>query len=95
MFAILIIPLLFYPKTKCDSMKYSNYTLFHALPDNAEKVEFLKNIEYLYDANYWKFPGELNRRADFVISPNKKDDFIKEASRINLRIKAILSDVQR
>lgn len=94
-FIFLVSLVIFIGASFCDAKSYENYTLFRGIPIEDSHLEFLRNLSFAYDVNYWRMPGLLRMPVDFVISPSDKESFLKEATKNGVYLATIKEDIQR
>lgn len=78
----------------CAGKKYTNFTLYRAIPVNSSHIEFFSNLDEIYDVNYWRRPGLLHRAIDFVINPKDRKSFLRDAEKQGVYLTTIINDVQ-
>nr|XP_049704753.1 uncharacterized protein LOC110378813 [Helicoverpa armigera] len=79
----------------CDCRKYYNYTLYRGIPVEDAHLKFFMNLTKMYDVNFWREPGLLYKPVDFVVSPEVKPVFLKEANNLGLYLTTMIVDVQK
>ncbi|CAH2044948.1 unnamed protein product, partial [Iphiclides podalirius] len=75
--------------------KYFNYTLYRAQPVNNKQLKFFKELSSVYDVNFWKEPGQVNKTVEFVISPEGRSQLTKDAERLGVHLIRIMEDIQK
>lgn len=73
---------------------YDNYTLYRGIPLTTDHLDFYNNLTTIYDANFWKPPGQLNKPIDFIIGPADKPAFFRDVNRNGLYLTTVIDDVQ-
>ncbi|CAH2094781.1 unnamed protein product [Euphydryas editha] len=57
-------------------------------------VELMTNLSENYNVNYWRSPGLLYRPVEFVIAPENKKKFTREALNQGIYLTTIIEDIQ-
>nr|XP_032521326.1 zinc carboxypeptidase A 1-like [Danaus plexippus plexippus] len=92
---IYIVCLVFLYINPCTSKSYKNYTLFRGVPVTDHHLEFFKNLSDVYKATFWRSPGLVHRPVEFIIGPNKKRIFLRDAMLKGIYYTTVIEDVQR
>lgn len=92
---IYIVFLVFLYINPCTSKSYKNYTLFRGVPVTDHHLEFFKNLSDVYKATFWRSPGLVHRPVEFIIGPNKKRIFLRDAMLKGIYYTTVIEDVQR
>ncbi|CAG9565668.1 unnamed protein product [Danaus chrysippus] len=79
----------------CTSKSYKNYTLFRGVPVTDQHLEFFKNLSEVYKATFWRSPGLVHRPVEFIIGPDKKKKFLRDAILNGIYYTTVIEDVQR
>lgn len=85
----------FFPILFCDCKKYHNYTLYRGIPVDDIHLEFFKNLTTVDYVNFWRDPGQKFKPVDFVVDPEHKEQFLKDADNLGLYLTTIIEDVQK
>ncbi|XP_050664206.1 zinc carboxypeptidase-like [Leptidea sinapis] len=93
-FIIILIQCYCY-KSSCEPKKYYNYTVYRGIPINYDHLNFFKNLSAIYNVNYWRPPGLLNKPTEFMIAPENKSDFVRRAQSGGIYYSTVIEDVQR
>ncbi|KAH9643012.1 hypothetical protein HF086_013573 [Spodoptera exigua] len=65
------------------------------IPVENVHLEFFKNLTTVDYVNFWRSPGQLFKPADFIVDPEYKEIFQKDAANLGLYITTIKEDVQQ
>ncbi|XP_013170481.1 PREDICTED: uncharacterized protein LOC106119901 [Papilio xuthus] len=84
-----------FPFDECAQKKYHNHTLYRAIPMSEKHLKFFKDLNQFYDVNYWRPPGKISKSVEFIISPEDKPAFTKDAEHLGIYLVTIMDNVQR
>ncbi|XP_050354410.1 zinc carboxypeptidase A 1-like [Nymphalis io] len=78
----------------CWSKKYYNHSLYRGIPVTENHLDFFNNISKNYDVYFWRLPGLVYRPVEFLVPPEKKAQFIKEAAIKGIYLTTLIEDIQ-
>ncbi|KAF9794650.1 hypothetical protein SFRURICE_016451 [Spodoptera frugiperda] len=65
------------------------------IPVDDIHLEFFKNLTTVDYVNFWRDPGQKFKPVDFVVDPEHKEQFLKDAENLGLYLTTIIEDVQK
>ncbi|XP_049877846.1 zinc carboxypeptidase-like [Pectinophora gossypiella] len=74
---------------------YSDYTLFRNIPLSEPELEFMKKLNQIFDVDFWRWPGTVNKPIDVMIGPKDRDDFKRMMDERQYYYTTVIPNIQR
>ncbi|XP_055543821.1 zinc carboxypeptidase-like [Wyeomyia smithii] len=80
----------------CAQVRFDNYRVYEIFINNQVQLDALQYLEQFSDAySFWESPIRTGKKIDVMVPPHKFSDFDELASRLEMRVRMKIENVQR